>query len=69
MISLPILDNLYHLAMMGDIQGIEQTLKEIAVTDASAQGLVDKLYTLAANFQIKQIQHLLLAHISLKKRP
>lgn len=68
MISLPILDDLYHLAMMGDIQGIEQTLKEIAVTESSSQGLVDKLHTLAANFQIKQIQHLLLAHISLKKR-
>ncbi|MEM7061963.1 MAG: CHASE2 domain-containing protein [Cyanobacteria bacterium P01_B01_bin.77] len=67
MISLPILDNLYHLAMMGDVQGIEQKLKEITVTDSSSQGLVDRLHTLAANFQIKQIQHLLLAHISLKK--
>ncbi|MBT9315644.1 CHASE2 domain-containing protein [Leptothoe spongobia] len=59
-----VMDELYHLAMMGNVQGIETKVKEIAVTDAHAQEFVDRLQILAANFQIKQIKHLLHAHVS-----
>ncbi len=61
-----ILDELYHWAMMGNIQGIEAKLQTLVVTDAQSQQLVKSLQALAANFQIAEIKQLLQAHISLR---
>lgn len=57
------LSKLYHLAMMGNVQGIENALQEITVTDEPSRSFVARLQTLAANFQVKQIQHLLLTYL------
>ncbi|MEA5465375.1 CHASE2 domain-containing protein [Leptothoe sp. PORK10 BA2] len=62
-----ILDELYHWAMMGNIQDIETKLETIVVADAQSQQLVNSLQALAANFQIAEIKQLLQAHASLRK--
>ncbi len=62
-----ILDELYHWAMMGNIQDIETKLKTLVVTDAQSQQLINTLQTLASNFQIAKIKQLLQAHVSLRK--
>ncbi|MEM7793618.1 MAG: CHASE2 domain-containing protein [Cyanobacteria bacterium P01_C01_bin.118] len=62
-----VLDELYHLAMMGNIHDIETKLNTLLVTDPQSQQLVDTLQTLASNFQITEIKRLLQVHVSLKK--
>ncbi len=59
-----LLEELYHLAMMGNLQGIEGKLKEITVTDIESQKVIDQLQQLVANFQVKQIKALLHTCIS-----
>ncbi|MDJ0734169.1 MAG: CHASE2 domain-containing protein [Nostocaceae cyanobacterium] len=54
-----ILQKLYHLAMMGDIPGIEGILKEIKAQDQQFIPFAQKLNKLTVNFQTGQIRKLL----------
>ena len=57
-----VLQELYHLSMMGNLQEIEGRLREIAAAGPQFQTFVQTLTPLVTNFQIKQIRALLQAH-------
>ena len=54
-----VLDNLYHLAMMGDIAAIEGTLATLAETDSQFIPFVSALKKLTATFQTAKIRQFL----------
>ncbi|MGI0495153.1 CHASE2 domain-containing protein [Alkalinema pantanalense CENA528] len=57
------LEQLYHLAMMGDIAGIEGMLKEISEQDRRFIPFTSELGKFAANFQTGKIRQLLKSHL------
>ncbi len=56
-----VIDQLYHLAMMGDIESIEGILKEIAAQDQHLIPFATELSKLAANYQTGKIRKFLKA--------
>ncbi|KAF3891273.1 MULTISPECIES: CHASE2 domain-containing protein [Nostocales] len=54
--SQDVLQQLYHLAMMGDIPAIEGILEALAPSDPGLASFVAELSQLTANFQTKQIR-------------
>jgi CheY-like chemotaxis protein len=61
--SQEILQQLYHLAMMGDIQAIEGTIKELTQTNAQLTPFAAELSKFTANFQTAKIRKFLKSHI------
>ncbi|MEM1395712.1 MAG: response regulator, partial [Cyanobacteria bacterium P01_H01_bin.150] len=57
--SKEIIQQLYHLAMMGDIPAIEGILEEIATQDKQLLGFVEKINKLASSFQTAKIRKFL----------
>lgn len=55
----PILQELYHLAMMGDIPAIEQTLENLVAQDQHLAPFATELSKLTATFQTKKIRQFL----------
>lgn len=54
-----VMERLYHLAMMGNLQGIEIALNELVTHDPNLATFANKLQTLAAAFQVKKIREFL----------
>ncbi|MEL6461845.1 MAG: CHASE2 domain-containing protein [Cyanobacteria bacterium J06621_15] len=57
--SKEIIEQLYHLAMMGDIPAIEGILEEIATQDKQLLGFVKEINKLASSFQTAKIRKFL----------
>ncbi|MBD2327987.1 CHASE2 domain-containing protein [Alkalinema sp. FACHB-956] len=60
-----VLEQLYHLAMMGDIAGIEGILREISEQDRRFIPFASELGKFAANFQTGRIRQLLKVHLEI----
>jgi CHASE2 domain-containing sensor protein/nitrogen-specific signal transduction histidine kinase/DNA-binding NarL/FixJ family response regulator len=54
-----VLENLYHLSMMGNLQAIEGILKEIAALNSPSSAFVRELQPLVSAYQIKKIREFL----------
>ncbi|MFK8186115.1 MAG: CHASE2 domain-containing protein [Phormidesmis sp.] len=54
--SQEILDSLYHLTMMGDLNGLRGILSELETEDPSLLGFTTKIKTLSNQFQTKKIR-------------
>lgn len=61
--DLDMLKELYHLAMMGNLNAIEGKLKEIEAKECNAYSFVLALGTLVENFQVKQIKTFLQSYL------
>ncbi|XGW00170.1 MAG: CHASE2 domain-containing protein [Leptolyngbya sp. BL-A-14] len=64
--SQEILQQLHHLAMMGDVLAIEKILENLVEQDPELTPFVAKLSKLAADFQTKQIRQLLTAFVKVE---
>ncbi|HEY9803491.1 MAG TPA: CHASE2 domain-containing protein [Leptolyngbyaceae cyanobacterium] len=62
--SQEILQQLYHLAMMGDIQAIEGTIKELTQTNTQLTPFAAELSKFTANFQTAKIRKFLKSYIT-----
>ncbi|BCL37721.1 CHASE2 domain-containing protein [Nostoc sp. MS1] len=66
--SQEILQQLYHLAMMGDIQAIEGIIKELTQTNSQLTPFATQLSKLAADFQTAKIRKFLKSFITMELR-
>ncbi|MBW4690939.1 MAG: CHASE2 domain-containing protein [Lyngbya sp. HA4199-MV5] len=64
-----ILQQLHHLAMMGDVLAIEGILENLVEQDQQLTPFVTKLSKLTADFQTKQLRQLLTAFVKLESQP
>ena len=67
--SQEVLQQLYHLAMMGDISGIETTLESLVSQDPQFTVFANEVGKLTATFQTKQIRQLLTAFMQTESHP
>ncbi|MGH1394239.1 MAG: CHASE2 domain-containing protein, partial [Trichormus sp.] len=66
--SQEILQQIYHLAMMGDIPAIEGMMKELTQQNTQLTLFADELSKLTANFQTAKIRKLLKSLITTELR-
>ncbi|MEL6455283.1 MAG: CHASE2 domain-containing protein [Cyanobacteria bacterium J06623_5] len=59
--SKEVLDNLYHLTMMGDLNGLTGMLSQLDAENSSLSGFTSELRTLAQSFQTKKIREFIKA--------
>jgi CHASE2 domain-containing sensor protein/DNA-binding NarL/FixJ family response regulator len=66
--SQDVLQQLYHLAMMGDIQGIEGIIKELIKQDSQLTPFANELSQFTANFQTGKIRKFLKSFVITESR-
>lgn len=67
--SQEILQQLYHLAMMGDIPAIEGIIKELTKQDSQLIAFANELSKLTANFQTAKIRKFLKSFVTTESHP
>ena len=61
--SQAVLDNLYHLTMMGDLNGLAGILSQLEIEDSSLSSFTSEIRTLSSQFQTKKIREFIKSFI------